>query len=1035
MTRDDIHRAYLADEPAAVDGLIQEARATPAVARKVRMLAAQLVASMRRRQDDSQGIHAFLRYYDLSSQEGIVLMCLAESLLRIPDSATADRLIADKLTSADWRRHLGASDSLFVNASTWALMLTGRFIELGEDAARNPSDYLARTIARLDDPVIRGGLRAAMRIMASQFVMGRTIGEALERAGDGENRMYRYSYDMLGEAALTEADARRFHDAYAEAIRAVGAAATGKTILERPGVSVKLSALFPRFEFRQRGRAIRELRGRLLALAELAAASGIGLTVDAEESDRLEPALAVLEEVYSDATLGDWPGLGTAVQAYQKRAPAVIDWLEGLAAAGGRPIPVRLVKGAYWDTEIKRAQEQGLRDYPVYTRKCNTDISYLACARRMLREGTHLLPQFATHNAHTLAWIQCHAGKREYEFQRLHGMGAELYADVVGGKGAGVPCRVYAPVGAHEDLLPYLVRRLLENGANTSFVNQVIRHGDDPERAVEDPVAMVEADPVRRHPAIPLPADLFAPGRRNSSGVNLADPVERRFLVDAVNTAAGQPVEAAPLIAGRAASGRVRTIRDPADRRRTVGNARFADAGTARQALDTAASAWSAWERCPASERAAILERAADLFEEHRPRLMGLCVREGGRTLVDAASEIREAVDFLRYYAAECRRQFAAPLVLPGPAGESNELRLRARGVFLCISPWNFPVAIYTGQVAAAIAAGNAVLAKPAEQTPLAAHVATRLLIEAGVPADVLQFIPGSGPELGQALLSDPRVAGVAFTGSTETAQRIGQLLASRNGPLATLIAETGGQNVLIADSSALPEQLAQDAAYSAFNSAGQRCSALRVLYLQEEIADRVLAMLAGLMDELVIGDPLDLATDVGPVIDEEARAALETHVERMSREQSVLHRCRLPAGAAAGTFVAPTLVQIDGIGRLEAEVFGPVLHVVRYAASDLDRVIDGINGTGFGLTLGVHSRIADTAEHIRSRVRAGNVYVNRNMVGAVVGVQPFGGTGLSGTGPKAGGPHYLARFATEQTYTVNTAAVGGNASLLSLNH
>ena len=1035
MKPDGIHRNYLADESEAVAMLIEEARAAPAIARKVRTLAGRLVTGMRRRQADSQGVHAFLRYYDLSSQEGIVLMCLAESLLRIPDAGTADRLIADKLTSADWRRHLGASDSLFVNASTWALMLTGRIIELGEDAARQPADYLSRTIARMDDPVIRTALRAAMRIMASQFVMGRTIGEALQRAGDGDNRQYRYSYDMLGEAALTETDARRFHDAYAEAIRTIGAAATGGSILERPGISVKLSALFPRFEYRQRDRAVRELAARLLPLAELAATSGIGLTVDAEESERLEPALAVVEAVYANAALGDWPGLGVAVQAYQKRAPQVIDWLEQLAAGGGRPIPVRLVKGAYWDTEIKRAQEQGLRDYPVFTRKCNTDISYLACARRLLHDGVHLLPQFATHNAHTLAWIHCHAGKREYEFQRLQGMGAELYADVVGGDGLGVPCRVYAPVGAHEDLLPYLVRRLLENGANTSFVNQVVRHGDDPARAIEDPVELAEADPVRRHPAIPLPADLYAPERRNSAGVNFADPLELDPLLAAVRAAGETQIEAAPIIDGSPSRGTPRAGFDPACRERTVGRTTWADAAMALRAIDVAASAWPDWDLRPAGERAGILERAADRFEESRPELMALCIREGGRTLVDANSEVREAVDFLRYYAALCRRQFAVPLVLPGPAGESNQLRLRGRGVFACISPWNFPVAIYTGQVAAALAAGNTVIAKPAEQTPLAAHFATRLLLEAGVPAGALQFLPGDGPALGQVLLADPRVAGVAFTGSTLTARAIHRALSMRDGPIATLIAETGGQNVLIADSSALPEQLVQDAAYSAFNSAGQRCSALRVLYVQEEIADRVLAMLAGHMDQLVIGDPMDLATDLGPVIDEAARAALETHIEKMRSKQTMLHRCRLPAACAAGNFVAPAIVQIDAIGRLDGEVFGPVLHVIRYAARELDRVIADVNDTGFGLTLGIHSRVADTAEYIRRRVRAGNVYVNRNLVGAVVGVQPFGGTGLSGTGPKAGGPHYLARFAAEQTFTVNTAAVGGNASLLALDH
>jgi RHH-type proline utilization regulon transcriptional repressor/proline dehydrogenase/delta 1-pyrroline-5-carboxylate dehydrogenase len=1030
-----INAVWLADETRLVRELAGLARTSAAAGERIGDLARMLVQAMRTRQRQATGLHAFLHHYDLSSREGIVLMCLAESLLRIPDAATADRLIADKLTSANWRRHLGTSDSLFVNASTWALMLTGTLLQLGEDVTHQPREYLARLVNRLEEPVVRTAIRSAMKIMAWQFVMGRTIREALDRTRDGDNRMFRHSFDMLGEAVLTDVDASRYRDAYTHAIQAIGGhREPDQPFFSRPSISVKLSALHPRFEYRHMEAAVTALSASLLCLAQQAMAAGIGLTVDAEEADRLEIQLRVVEAVCRDPSLAGWDGLGLAVQAYQKRALPVITWLERLAGQLGRIIPVRLVKGAYWDTEIKRAQEQGLADHPVFTRKENTDVSYLACARMLIEHCPHLFPQFATHNAHTVAYVHYHAGSRLYEFQRLHGMGAELYAEVVDPAKMNVPCRVYAPVGAHEDLLPYLVRRLLENGANTSFVNQVVHEDVDIDTLIADPVQSVEARrDGNRHPAIRLPRDLFAPSRTNSAGINLANPAEREALLKAVAHAAGRRWSARPLVAGSAIKGRPLPVLNPAQTGQRIGDVVWAAEKHALTALAEADTHWGDWAGTSAVERARILERAAVLLEDHRAELVALCVREAGKTIPDSLAEVREAVDFLRYYAAEARRLFAEPVALPGPTGEQNELRLAGRGTFVCISPWNFPVAIFTGQIAGALAAGNAVIAKPAEQTPLCGYRVVQLLHEAGVPKQMLQFLPGDGPQLGTALVRDPRVCGIAFTGSTETATSINRMLARRDGPIPVLIAETGGQNVLIADSSALPEQLVVDAAYSAFNSAGQRCSALRVLYVQREIADRTLALLAGWMDQLVVGDPLHIETDIGPVIDAESRENLERHIRLTGRGGRLFHRCAQRFAAGKGHFVAPAVLEIGSISELPREVFGPVLHVVRYAARELGKVIQDVNACGYGLTLGVHSRIADTAEFIRRRARVGNVYVNRNMIGAVVGSQPFGGRGLSGTGPKAGGPHYLLRFAVEQTCTINTAAVGGNASLLTL--
>jgi RHH-type proline utilization regulon transcriptional repressor/proline dehydrogenase/delta 1-pyrroline-5-carboxylate dehydrogenase len=1020
---------YLADEAQSLAALLERAELPREQSRRVSNAARSLVDAIRRRQQDAGGVDAILREYDLSSGEGVVLMCLAEALLRIPDADTADRLIADKLGSADWQAHLGASDSLFVNASTWALLLTGRIVRPA-DVAEAPASFFARLVERVGEPVVRAALKQAMRILGQQFVMGETIEAALRRAAASPE--LNHSYDMLGEAALTAADAERYFAAYAAAVAAVGKVAKrGDSLLDAPSVSVKLSALCPRYEVAQSARATRELGEKLAALAVAARDAGIGLTVDAEEADRLELSLAIFERVYADSKLESYSGLGLAVQAYQKRALPVLEWLGALAKKGKRTIPVRLVKGAYWDSEVKRAQELGLAGYPVFTRKCNTDVSYLACAKALLTEHTALYPQFATHNAHTVAWLLDVGAARAFELQRLHGMGEELYGELLERPGFSYRVRVYAPVGSHEHLLPYLVRRLLENGANTSFVNRLQQDEAHSGEIVADPVDAARALPTAAHPRIPLPQALYAPSRENSRGTNLASRREVDALRAALGASAVGRWRAKPRVDGADIAGAPQEYRDPADRRRVVGVAEFADAAAARQALDVASAFAPRWSATPAQDRAAVLRRAADLLEADRAELVARCIAETGKTIPDSLAEVREAVDLLRYYSAEAERVLAVPTLLPGPTGERNELELVGRGVFLCVSPWNFPLAIFAGQVAAALVAGNTVIAKPAEQGTLVAARAIELLERAGVPAGALQFLPGDGRALGEALLGDSRIAGVAFTGSVETARAINSSLAAREGALATLIAETGGVNAMIVDSSALPEQIVRDATTSAFNSAGQRCSALRLLCLPEQTADEILRMLRGALDELVVADPCLLSTDVGPVIDADAQSALSRYIAE--HERDVVHRYRLGAKHEHGTFIAPTVIELERAAALTREVFGPVLHVVRYEPQQLEELVDEINGLGYGLTLGVHTRIDATAKRVAERARVGNVYVNRNMIGAVVGVQPFGGMGLSGTGPKAGGPHYVPRFATERTVTTNTAAVGGNATLLSL--
>ena len=1030
-----LNARYLADEASLVRELAEIADPGDAAREKIQGTAANLVRAVRKHSADEGGMDAFLKQYDLSSEEGVLLMCIAEALLRIPDADTADRLIADKITSASWKEHLGESESLFVNASTWGLMLTGQLLRLDESFRPNPATVLRKLAGRAGEPVVRTAMRQAMRIMGHQFVMGRTIDEAIKRSHNKSNAAYRYSFDMLGEAALTEADAARYLDAYFDAIGRIGDSLKGESvdIFAAPSISVKLSALHPRYSFMQHGRVIHELTPRVAELAKHARANGIALTVDAEESERLELSLEIFAEVCRDPGLRDYDGFGLAVQTYQRRALDVIRFVAELAQDSGRRIPVRLVKGAYWDTEIKHGQELGLESYPVFTRKVHTDISYLAASRRALDARDALYPQFATHNAHTLASILHYAGsRRDYEFQRLHGMGEELYAEVIDPEKYNRPCRVYAPVGSHEDLLPYLVRRLLENGANTSFVNRIVDESVDVHEIVADPLLEVSSHDFQPHPRIPNPDHLFS-DRRNSAGVNLPDRAVSSALLAAMDRTSTRQIVASPVVNGEAQPGEDLPSVNPSNTDDVVGHFREATPAMVAEAIAVALRHQPAWDLAGGPERALILERAADLFEEHGPELMALCVREAGKILPDAIAELREAVDVLRYYAAEARRTFGEPSELPGPTGERNTLGLRGRGVFVCIAPWNFPLAIFTGQVAAALAAGNGVLAKPAEQTPLVASRAAELLFEAGVPPGVLHFLPGDGATVGATAVADPRVAGVAFTGSTETARVINQSLAAREGGIATLIAETGGQNAMFVDSSALPEQVVLDSVLSAFNSAGQRCSALRLLCVQEDVADRIVELLKGHMDELVIGDPVLLSTDVGPAIDEEARGILEAHVERMATEATILHRTEMPASADSGTFFAPTLIEISDIAQLKREVFGPILHVYRYKSSERDATIDAINATGYGLTMGLHSRIDASARDLIRRSGAGNIYINRNMIGAVVGVQPFGGRGLSGTGPKAGGPHYLPHFASEYTVSNNIAAVGGNASLLSM--
>ena len=1031
-----LREAFLADETRVLAVLLQVAKLPADKNAAVDATARRLVAAVRGRQRENVGMQSFLTQYDLSTQEGVLLMCVAEALLRIPDAATADKLIKDKFSQGDWKKHLGASDSLLVNAGTWGMMLTGKLVSPTADSVGDVGGWLTRLAARAGEPIVRTALRQGMKLMAEQFVMGRTIGEALKRAASGDEAAYRHSYDMLGEAAMTAADAERYFKSYQDAIAEISRyVKPGQNVFDAPGISIKLSALHPRYELAQRDRVMAELLPKVRALAERARDGGIGMTLDAEESERLELSLELFGVVYGDKRFAGYEGFGVAVQSYQKRGIQVIDWLAALAGLHGRRITTRLVKGAYWDSEIKRAQIQGFSDYPVFTRKVNTDVSYLACAARMLAQPRAFYCQFATHNAHTVATILEQAGSgAEFEFQRLHGMGMELY-DAVRARpvaGAAAACRVYAPVGSHEDLLPYLVRRLLENGANSSFVNRIADPGVSIDDVVADPIAACEANTKKANSKLPAPRKLFLGSdvsRLNSAGFSFADvPATDALNAQMSATLVRTDLVARPLIAGEAMRGSPLDAVSPVTLEK-IGVIEEAD----EQLLDLALSMGAGYmgKPMPAGERAAVLDRAADLLEDRRAVFMALCAREAGKTLPDALGEVREAVDFCRYYAEQARQHFAVPYRLPGPTGESNDLYLQGRGVFASISPWNFPLAIFLGQIAAAFAAGNAVVAKPAEQSPIIAFEAVKLLLEAGMPKDSIALLPGRGESIGAKLVADPRIAGVAFTGGTATAQAINRALANRRGPIIPFIAETGGLNAMIADSSALPEQVVNDVIASAFNSAGQRCSALRILCIQKDIAPRIATLLEGAMQELRMGDPKRLDTDIGPVIDREAFDMLVAHRERMTAQFRQIGQTPLPRDVPKGHYFAPCAFEIPSFETIKSEVFGPVLHVLAFEADQLMQVVDAINASGYGLTLGVHSRIEETIEAIRKRARVGNLYVNRNQIGAVVGVQPFGGEGLSGTGPKAGGPHYLFRFASERTVTVNTAAAGGNAALI----
>ena len=1017
VLREAVRRAVGLDDDVAVRALMDDIALSPGQRQRIMAQARDLVQGCRERSAERPILDSFLQEFGLSSEEGIALMCLAEALLRVPDAGTADALLADKLAGGDWAEHAGASESLFVNASTWALLLTGRALAVSERIAKDADGWFTALATRLGDGVVRAGVTRAMRILGHEFILGADIDAALANA-----QGTLCSFDMLGEGARSHAAAERYFDAYQRSLAAVAKAQPAATPGTASGISVKLSALHPRFETAHRDAVQKELAPRAIRLAAQAAAANVHLTIDAEETARLDLTLDVLERVARADECAGWDGLGLAVQAYAKCAPAVLEWLAALADATGRRFMVRLVKGAYWDTEVKRAQQGGLDDYPVFTRKAATDLSYIACAVRLLRHEDALRPMFATHNAHTLASVATLAAGREFELQRLHGMGELLYDEARRQRPALPAPRVYAPVGAHRDLLPYLVRRLLENGANSSFVNRFLDAKVSLNEVVRDPLADVTHWQCVRNPFIAMPAALFGEGRVNSRGIDLERPDQAAALLREM--AAFREIR-------WDADGNGEPIRNPARRDDVVGLAREASAAEFDAAVTLAAAAQPHWNRTPVERRAEVLRALSDLYERHRAELAALLVREAGKTVPDALAEIREAVDFCRYYASECVARFGDGEPLPGPTGESNILRLHGRGVFACISPWNFPLAIFTGQVAAALAAGNTVIAKPAEQTPLVAWRTVQLMHEAGVPGDVVQWLPGRGEVVGAALVKDPRVAGVAFTGAGATARAINAALATRPGPIIPFIAETGGQNAMLVDSTALAEQVVDDVLRSAFGAAGQRCSALRVLFVQEEAAGPLLEMLFGAMDTLVMGDPWRLDTDVGPVIDAAAQRALDAHAQGLAPRR--LHGCTLPAACSQGTFVAPQVFAIDRLGDLEREHFGPLLHVVRFAAGDWERCVDEINASGFGLTLGIHSRIDRRVRETIARARVGNVYVNRDMVGAVVGTQPFGGEGQSGTGPKAGGPNYLPRFAVERVATVNTAATGGNAALLEL--
>jgi len=1024
-----INEWYRASEAEVVQTLLDDLDLDAQFYTNVHQQTLDLIQRIRSQPKQGSFVARLMHQFQLSSPQGLTLMAMTESLLRIPDKETQDKLIAEKIREGDWGSAFETKDEGI--AKLTRLALTASQTLLGEGAS---SGFFRKAIAKTSAPIIRQSIRQMISQLADEFIQGSTIDIALKNARIMEDKGYHYSYDMLGEAAMTAADAERYFQSYKNAIRTMANFAEDEEIQTDPSISVKLSALHPRFEYAQKHRVMQELTPKLIDMAVLCKENNIAMTIDAEEADVLELTMNIVRKVMMSPSLKDWNGLGIVIQAYQKRAFRLVDCALELAKKTGHRVPVRLVKGAYWDTEIKRAQERGLSDYPVFTQKCHTDISYLACAKKLLENRELVHPQFATHNAYTAVCILNMAGTNGgYEFQKLHGMGDELYSALLEGQSNLNPaCRIYAPVGSYDDLLPYLVRRLLENGANSSFVHHLIDPQVTPEQLARNPVIQAKTSQGKPHPKIPLPEDIFGTARKNSRGLDLSDALQLQGLYEELER--NRRWQAAPIVGGKTIShGTSHLVTSPTNHTDHVGDVTLAKAEDVTRAYELANAAFESWAATPATTRAGCLDKLADLMEESQSKLMALCIREGGKTVADAIAEVREAVDFCRYYAMKARDDFAEPMVLHGPTGERNLLSLHGRGIFACISPWNFPLAIFTGQVTAALVAGNCVIAKPAGPTPLIACFAVQLMYEAGIPKDVLHFVPGSSSEIGKALLEDPRLSGVALTGSVDTAHQIQQTLAKSRGPVIPIIAETGGQNAMIVDSSALPEQVVTDVITSAFQSAGQRCSALRILFLQEEIADKVLTMLKGAMEELKIDDPARLVTDLGPVIDEEAKKSLEEHIQFMSDNAKKLHQCILPIECEAGTFVSPAAFELKDLNILQGEKFGPILHIMRYKASELDKIIDQINGLGYGLTLGIHTRVDSTWKHIFDRMRVGNTYVNRSMIGAVVGVQPFGGEGLSGTGPKAGSPRYLHRFATERSLSINTTATGGNATLMTL--
>lgn len=1030
-----ISKAQSLDETDAIQDLLRSFPISTSERKTVKLQAEQIVTASRAMRSEQGTLDAFLAQFGLSNQEGVALMCLAEALLRVPDAVTKDDLIAEKILSGNWQSHLGQSDNPFVNASTWALMLTGRVVALDDDITVKPQSWISKLVNRSGEPVIRQAVGQAMKIMGRQFVYGRSIEDGLKRQRKEVPERRMMSFDMLGEGARTAADAARYFELYRDALAKVGKASKndGADVHARSSISIKLSALHPRYDDIRRERVAAEILPWLKTLALDAKAHDIQLTIDAEEADRLDLQLDMIDALARDPDFAGWDGLGLAVQAYQKRAPIVIDWLIATAREAGRVLAVRLVKGAYWDTEIKHAHVMGLDDFPVWTRKASTDIGYLASAARMLEASDVIYPQFATHNAHTIAAIQYLGKGKRFEFQKLHGMGTLLYKAAGEVTGAAITTRTYAPVGQHEDLLPYLVRRLLENGANSSFVNRFMDASVPVSDVASDPVDVLAAANGLRHPGIHLPVDMFGAERANSAGINLMNRVERENLTARLQEMSPRSIDGTSLVSGQAVGTAPQDVFSPQDQTVRVGTIRNAGAEDRETAIQAARAHWKTWDSLGGIKRAAILRACGDALEAQMADFTDLMMREAGKTAQDCIDEVREAVDFCRFYANEAAEKCAGPEALPGPTGESNTLTLGGRGVFLAISPWNFPLAIFTGQIMAALAAGNAVIAKPAEQTPLTAFMAVQAFHAAGVPAHVLHLLAGGGADVAGPLVADERVNGVVFTGSTATAKVINRALAARDGAIVPLIAETGGQNAMIVDSTALPEQVTDDVIRSAFGSAGQRCSALRVLYVQDSIADKLLTMLKGALKEQKLGDPTDLTTDIGPIIDAASRDRLQAHCAALEAKGQLIAKMDTPPGLERGTFLAPHIFGIDRLSDLPEEKFGPILHVIRFKTDEISQILEDIEQSGYGLTFGVHSRLEHRWQRLFEGTRAGNVYINRNITGAVVGVQPFGGEGLSGTGPKAGGPHYVARFAVERTLTINTAAVGGNAELFAL--